>query len=151
MNALHFSIDIKAPKEKVWEVMLGDKTYREWTAAFQEGSFYEGSWDKGSAIRFLSMDDGKPSGMSSKIAENRPYEFLSIEHVGEIVGGREDTSSDRARQWAGAHENYSFSESDGVTTISVDLEGANVSPEMATMFEQMWPPALQKLKEIAER
>ncbi len=147
MIKLNFTIDIQAPKQKVWEVMLADKTYREWTGAFQEGSYYEGSWDKGSKIQFLASDDGKLSGMTSKIAENIPYEYISIEHLGEVTDGKEDPTS----EWAGSHENYRFSELNGVTTLTVELEGSVDNPEMTEMFEQMWPRALSKLKEIVEK
>lgn len=151
MTKLNFSIDINAPKQKVWEIMLADKTYREWTGAFHEGSYFEGSWDKGSKILFLGpSNEGKPSGMSSKIVENIPYEYVSIEHVGEVIDGVEDTTSESSKQWAGSHENYTFSETNGVTTLTVEMEGADVSKEMTEMFEGMWPKALAKLKEIAE-
>lgn len=82
MEKLHFSVQIKAPKEKVWDTMLDDETYRKWTTAFSPGSYYEGSWDEGSKILFLAPDEnGKLSGMTSIIAENRPYEFISIKHI----------------------------------------------------------------------
>lgn len=151
MATLHFTIDINAPKEKVWEVMLGDATYREWTGAFHPGSYYEGSWDEGSTIRFLAEDDGKLGGMTSQIVKNTPYEYVSIEHLGEVVDGVDDTTSEAAQQWAGSHENYTLTEKDGVTTVDVELEGENIEPDMSEMFEGMWPPALAKLKEIAER
>lgn len=153
MTKLNYTIDINVPKEKVWEVMLGDKTYREWTTPFHEGSYYEGSWDKGSKILFLAPDDdGKLSGMVSKIVENRPYEYISIEHFGEItIDGVEDTTSERVRKWSGSHENYIFSESNGVTTLDIELESDGMDQEMLEMFEQMWPKALNKLKEIAEK
>src|SRR5688500_10250584 len=106
MANLHYTIDISAPKEKVWQTMLESETYKEWTAAFHEGSTYEGSWDKGSKIRFVAEDDGKVSGMFSHIVENIPYEYVSIEHLGEIVDGQEDTTSENAKQWIGSHENY---------------------------------------------
>jgi hypothetical protein len=138
MDTLIFRIDIQAPKQKVWDVMLADKTYREWTGAFQEGSYYEGSWDKGSRIQFLALDDkGNPSGMLSKIAESIPYEYVSIEHVGEIKDGVEDTTSESAQQWVGAHENYTFKEESGVTTLTVELEGARISDEMRDMFHDI--------------
>ena len=50
---LKYSIAINAPKEKVWHTMLDDKTYRERTAEFNPGSYYEGDWKQGSEIRFL--------------------------------------------------------------------------------------------------
>lgn len=151
MNKLNFTIDINAPKQRVWEVMLGDATYRQWTAAFHEGSYFEGNWAKGSNMRFLAMDDGKLSGMASRIVESIPYEYISIEHLGEIMDGELDDTSEGAKQWAGAHENYTFTENSGVTTVLVELEGIDVSDEMNNMFEGMWPKALAKLKEIAEQ
>lgn len=154
MNTLHFSTAIKAPVQKVWDTMLGDKTYRQWTAAFHEGSYFDGSWEKGSKILFLGPDEsGKLSGMVSKIVENKPYEFISIEHLGEVVDGVEDTTSDRVKAWAGSHENYTFHDNNGTTILDVDMEFDDNDKEMAKMvemFNDMWPKALQKLKELAE-
>jgi uncharacterized protein YndB with AHSA1/START domain len=158
MENLHFSIEINAPKEKVWDTMLGDRTYREWTTVFSPGSYYEGDWEKGSKILFLGPDeDGKLSGMTSVIAENRPYEFISIKHLGEVKNGVEDTTSKEVLAWAGALENYTFVEKDGQTEVQVDMIGndqaeeTKQSKEMTEMFKDMWPKALQKLKELAER
>lgn len=151
MKTQTFKIEINTPKQKVWEVMLADNTYREWTGAFHEGSFYEGNWDKGSNIKFLALDDGKLGGMAGKIVENIPYEYISIEYVGMVTNGMVDSTSDSVKQWVGAHENYTFSEKDNVTTLVVELEGKDISDEMGDMFTEMWPKSLQKLKEIAER
>lgn len=151
MANLKFTITINAPKEKVSDVMLSDKTYREWTGAFHEGSYFEGSWEKGSDINFVSVDNGKKSGIAGKIVENIPYEYVSIEYTGLVTDGVVDTTSEYVKQWQGAHENYSFIETDGVTTVNVELEGQEMAKDMADMFEGMWPKALQKLKEIAER
>jgi uncharacterized protein YndB with AHSA1/START domain len=151
MGNLHYTIDIEAPKEKVWQVMFDDETYREWTEAFHVGSYFEGNWEKGSKMRFVADDDEGMSGMYSQVVENRPYEYLSLEHLGEIVDGEIDTESEEAQEWIGAHENYTLSENDGVTTLTVDLDGEGFDEEISEMFEQMWPPALEKLKEIAER
>lgn len=150
MGMLTYTIDIKASKEKVWKIMFDEKTYREWTAVFHEGSYFEGSWDEGSNIRFLAMDEGKLNGMFSRVIKNTPYEHLSLEHLGEIRDGREDTTSESAREWVGAHENYSFSEDLGITTLVVSMDGAGLDEKMKEMFEGLWPPALAKLKEMAE-
>ena len=106
MAKLQFTIDINAPKEKVWEVMFDDATYREWSAAFHEGSYFEGNWEKGSKMKFVADDDEGQSGMYSQVVENRPYEFLSLEHIGVIEDGEIDTESEDALEWAGAHEDY---------------------------------------------
>jgi uncharacterized protein YndB with AHSA1/START domain len=150
MQKLHFSITINAPKEKVWHAMLDDEPYREWTKVFSEGSRFEGSWEKGSKILFLGPDPetGEEGGMVSRIADNIPYEFLSIEHLGIIVNGVEDTTSEEAAKWTPAFENYTFTEKDGVTELLVDMD---INDEYVDMFNKMWPDALGRIKEIAER
>lgn len=147
MDKLHFSIIINAPKEKVWNTMLQDHTYRKWTEPFGIGSHYVGDWNKGSKILFLAPGEkGEMSGMVSRIKENQRYKFLSIEHRGIVQDGKEDTSSDAVKAWAGAHENYTFTERDGATELLVDLDS---NDEYKEMFQDMWPKALQKLKELA--
>lgn len=150
MQKLHFSIMIHAPKEKVWHTMLDDQPYREWTTAFSPGSYYKGDWSKGSKILFLgpNPDGSGEGGMVSRIAENKPYEFVSIEHLGIVKDGVEDTTSETARKWAPAFENYTFMEKEGATEVLVDVD---VEDEFVEMFEKMWPEALQLLKAIAER
>jgi hypothetical protein len=150
MQKLHFSIEINAPKEKVWHAMLDDKPYREWTAAFNPGSYYKGDWSKGSKILFLGPDPktGEEGGMVSRIAENKLYEYVSIEHLGIVQNGKEDTTSEAAKKWAPAFENYTLKEKNGRTEVHIDMDAED---EQAEMFNKMWPAALQKLKEIAER
>ncbi|MCK6621926.1 MAG: SRPBCC domain-containing protein [Calditrichaceae bacterium] len=149
MDRLKFTMVIDAPKEKVWRTMLDDDTYRVWTEAFMPGSHYIGEWSKGSKILFLAPGEkGELSGMVSRIKENRPYEYISIEHLGVVQDGKEDTSSEAVKQWAGALENYTFKEKDGRTELRVDLDSAE---EYQEMFQDIWPKALQKLKELAEK
>ena len=149
MEKLNFSIEMNATKEKVWNTMLEDKTYRIWTEAFTPGSHYIGDWSKGSKILFLGPgQNGEMGGMVSRIKENKLHEFLSIEHLGIVQDGKEDTTSEAVKGWAGAHENYTFAENNGVTTVTVEMDS---NEEYSEMFNGMWPKALQKLKELAEK
>jgi uncharacterized protein YndB with AHSA1/START domain len=151
MQKIHFTIQINAPKEKVWDTMLGDSTYREWTESFHSGSYYKGDWGEGSKMLFLGPDESgkKDGGLVSRIKENRKYEFLSIEHLGLVMDGVEDTESEEAHKWTPAFENYTFTEKDGGTEVNIDMDVLN--EEYKEMFEGMWPKALLKLKEITER
>jgi hypothetical protein len=150
MQRLHFSISINAPKAKVWDTMLQDATYRVWTRAFNpKGSWYEGDWSQGSTIRFLGPgENGTVGGMVSRIKENRPHEYISIEHLGLIHDGKEDTTSEAVKKWVPAFENYTFNETNGVTEVLVDMD---IDEEHKRVFEEMWPKALQALKELSER
>lgn len=149
MQKLHFSIIINVPKEKVWHAMLDKESYLEWTKAFGEGASFKGNWEKGSKMLFVGLDPetGQEGGMVSRIADNKPYEFISIEHIGIVNNGVEDTTSEEARKWTPAFENYTLIEKDGATELLVDMDSAD---EMAEEFRRQWPAALQRLKEIAE-
>ncbi len=148
MEKLNFSIKINAPVESVWNTMLDDKTYRAWTAEFHEGSYYIGDWSVGSKMLFVALTEtGGISGMVSRIEANRKYEFISIEHLGFIENGKEDTTSEVVKAWQGAHENYTFKQVDGATEVIVDID---VNDEFKEMFKDMWPRALVKLKSVAE-
>lgn len=151
MQKINFKIQINAKREKVWDIMLADATYREWTKSFHPGSYYEGDWSEGSKMLFLGPDEAgkKDGGMVSRIKENREYEFISIEHLGITMDGVEDTTSEEATKWAPAFENYTFTDKDGGTEVSVDMEVA--SDEYKGMFEDIWPKALLSLKELAEK
>lgn len=148
MSKLNFSIMIDATVSKVWNMMLEDKTYRIWTEEFATGSHYIGNWNEGSKILFLGpSNDGKLAGMVSKIKENKLHKYISIEHLGEVYDGVEDTTSDRVKVWAGSLENYTFIDKEGKTELVVDMD---INEEFKQMFEVMWPKALQKLKSICE-
>lgn len=150
MQKIQYSIHIHAPKEKVWNTMLGDATYREWTKPFNPGSYYQGDWSEGSKMLFLgpNPDGSGEGGMVSRIKENRQYEYISIEHLGIVQHGVEDTTSEAARKWTPAFEDYTFTEKNGGTEVTVDMDADD---ELKKMFEEMWPKALQELKTIAEK
>jgi uncharacterized protein YndB with AHSA1/START domain len=148
MEKLHFTVIINAPREKVWQTMLNDSTYRQWSNVFNPpGSYFEGSWEQGSKILFLGPGkNNEIGGMLSRIKENRLNEFISIEHLGEVINGKEDTS--KSEIWKGALENYTFKTTDGGGTKLI-IEVDTLDDFKAYLLEK-WPMALQKLKEISE-
>ena len=149
MEKLRQAIVIHAPRERVWDVMLADATYREWTAAFTPGSYYKGDWSEGSKILFLGPHpDGSEAGMVSRIEKNRPHEFISIRHLGIVRDGVEDTESDAAKAWAPAYENYTFVDRNGDTELTIEMD---IQAEEKGSFEKLWADALLRLKAIAER
>jgi hypothetical protein len=140
-----FKTTINAPREKVWNILWDDATYRQWTSAFSEGSRAETDWKKGSKVLFL---DGSGQGMAATIADNKPNEFMSIKHLGVVKDGVEDYDSPEVKAWAGAMENYTLKTQDGKTELTIDMD---ITEEYKEMFAQMWPKALAKVKELAEK
>lgn len=151
MKTKTYKININAPAGKVYNIMLGldnKETYEAWTALFNPTSTYEGSWDKGSKMMFIGSDEqGNKGGMIAKIAENMPNRFISIKHYGIIENNQEIIDGPKVEKWAGSMENYSFSEVDGLTTITVEVD---TNEEYSSYFDETWPKALDRLKELLE-
>jgi hypothetical protein len=146
MKHLEFKIQIAANKKQVWDTMLHPETYEEWVSASWPGSTYEGKWVKGENLRFISSSG---EGTLATLVEQEPYEDILAEHVAVIkADGSEDRDSDVAKGWIGTTERYTFKERNGKTDLTVAIE---TSPEWETMFNEGWPDALAKLKEICER
>lgn len=147
MEKLTFSIIISASRKKVWDTMLEKDTYQKWTASFHEGSTYDGDWAEGSEIEFIGpSEDGSILGMYALIAVNRLHEFVSIRHLGELKNG--EKSPWPVVEGQEGYENYTFKDANGGTELLVELA---VPAEWKDMFNDMWPKALAKLKEITER
>ena len=145
MEKLNFSIDINAPKEKVWKVLWDDSSYRKWTSVFTEGSCVEtDNWKEGTKVLFL---DGKGAGMVSKVAVNKPNEYMSFEHLGEVKDGVEDTSSEKVKGWSGSKENYTLKDAEGKTELTVDMD---ITADFKDFFMQVWPKAMEQIKVLSE-
>jgi hypothetical protein len=151
MIKLQFKISINAPLDKTFDYMLGlssKSTYEHWTALFNPTSSYEGSWDKGSKILFVGVDEkGDKGGMVSKIVENIPNQFVSIQHYGLVKAGKEITEGPEVEKWANGFENYTFGENSGTITVTVDIDAIE---DFVDYMNNAYPKALEKLKEICE-
>lgn len=145
MERKTYSIAIDAPKEKVWNALWDDASYRAWTAPFSPTSYAKTDWKKGSEAQFL---DGKGEGMVAVIADNKPNEFMSIRHIGMVSNGVVDTESEKVKQWAGAMENYTLTNKDGKTEVLVEID---ITADYLEYFDNTWPKALNELKRLAEQ
>ncbi|MDX1421337.1 MAG: SRPBCC domain-containing protein [Rubricoccaceae bacterium] len=143
-ESLTFDVTIRSPRERVWAVMLGPETYREWTAPFFAGSYYEGAWSEGSRIRFLTPSG---EGMVAEVAVCRPPELVSLRHIGRIHGGIEDTESAGVRSWAPAFETYALVAVPEGTRVEVRQDAV---PAFASSLEAAWPAALDVLRRLCE-
>lgn len=144
MERIFFKIEIDAPKERIWDILWNDTTYPVWTAVFSEGSRAETDWRKGSKVLFLNAEG---NGMISKIADHIPNEYMSIQHLGTYNNGVEDYDSEEVKKWGDAFENYKLSTKEGKSLLSVEMD---TDDEYKGYFEEKWPLALEKVKELAE-
>ena len=68
-------------------------------------------------------------------------------HYGILENGQEILDGPKVESWAGSMENYTFSETNGDTTITVEVDS---NEEYIDYFDETWPKALGKLKELSE-
>ncbi len=96
----------------------------------------------------MGLDEkGEKGGIVSRIAENIPHQFVSIQHYGLLKGDQEITTGPDVEKWANGLENYTFEESNGNTSVKVELDA---SDDFESYMNKMYPKALEKLKEMCE-
>jgi hypothetical protein len=144
MEKINFSTTINASKQKVWNTLWDDANYRKWTSVFSPTSYVKTDWKEGSKVLFL---DGQGSGMVSRIEANKPHEFMSFQHLGEVKEGVEDTESEKVKGWAGAHENYTLKENNGSTELIVELDA---NDDFKSYLMETFPKALEQVKALSE-
>jgi uncharacterized protein YndB with AHSA1/START domain len=142
VTRLHHTVDIDAPRDRVWAVLWDDKTYRDWSSAFMEGSHAVSDWKEGSKIQFL---DPSGNGMLAIIEKKVPNERMTFRHIAEIREGKEHPAPS---SWANAREEYTLKDNGRGTTLTVDTDAAD---EYKEAFEKAFPKALQRVKELAAR
>lgn len=147
MKQMNFEVSINAATEKVWNTLWDDASYRKWTSAFSPTSYaVTDNWKEGTKVLFL---DAANSGMVSTVVANKPYEFMSIKHLGEVKDGVEDTTSEKVQAWNGAMENYTLIATPVGADLKIEMTG-NIPDEFMDYFQKTWPVALEKVKELAE-
>ena len=144
MEKIKFSAKIKAPREKVWNVLWDDTTYRMWTSAFSEGSYAVSDWKEGSKVLFLSADG---NGMYSTVVKSIPNEFISFKHLGEVKNGKEEPLNEETKKWSGSFENYTLKEAGEETELTIEMD---IAEDYFDYFNKTFPKALEKIKELAE-
>ncbi|WP_207420905.1 SRPBCC family protein [Desertivirga brevis] len=145
VESIKKTLDLKAPKEKVWEVLTKDEYTRQWYSEFSEGSYAMSEWKEGDKITFL---DKSGSGIIGVISTLKPYEKIEFSYNGVLNKGTEDFESEEAVAVKGFRETYWLEEKNGETTLYVESE---MNEEYVQMMGDSWDKALKVLKDLAEK
>ena len=138
------SIEIEAPKKKVWEVLLSPEYVNIWTSEFSEGSTVESDWRMGGTVIYKDKDG---NGLKGRVTDKKSNELLRVEFEGVLERGAENPDNDEFVMWKGCTDEYMLSERQGVTVLSVESE---VPEEYFEPFGPLWDKSLRKIKQIAE-
>ncbi|RZJ70667.1 MAG: SRPBCC domain-containing protein [Flavobacterium sp.] len=145
MKNLTYNISIAATPKKVWDIMTGQETYKEWTNTAWPGSDFKGEWKQGENLHFSGPDG---SGTLASVTTFDRYNKIVLTHIAMLQpGGIEDRASEWAKKWINSIESYSFTEDDRATKLTIDMK---IYPDWEDMFNNDWPKALARLKQICE-
>lgn len=143
MKKLQFSVEIKAPREKVWNTLWEDKTFRDWANIIDEGQYMIGEIKEGNEVQFISAVSGY--GVTSLIEKLAINEFVSFRQMADT---KDSGEREREKEWTGGTESYSLAKNDGGTTLMVDID---VPPGQEETFKVRFPKALERVKILTEK
>jgi hypothetical protein len=144
IKRLIFEKKISASAKYVWHCLWNQTTYKDWTSAFSEGSYYKGEMKIGGRIHFLGPEG---TGMYSEIESFIENELLSIKHIGEIKDNQEMPLDAESGKWTGCLEIYRLNENKGITQLIVEVDVVN---DFVDYMNNTFPIALERLKQICE-
>ncbi len=139
---MQFTIEINTPKQKVWDTLWQDETFREWAGLIDPGTYMVGELKEGNEVQYISAENGY--GVTSLVERLRPGEYLLLRHQADT---QDEGKREREKEWTGGEESYSLSEKDGTTTLAVAFD---VPSEMEELFKGLYPKALERVKALAE-
>lgn len=140
---MQFSIEINATRERVWDTLWQDQTFREWASIIDPQTYMVGELKEGNEIQFISAESGY--GVTSLVEKLVAGEYLLLKHHADT---REEGTQERDNEWTGGEESYSLTHKDGTTTLTTAL---GVPPELEEYFAINYPKALERVKVLAER
>lgn len=141
MKKLQFSIEINSSKEKVWNTLWQDKTFREWAGIIDPGTYIVGELKEGNEVQFISAEGYGVTSFVEKLITN---EYLLLKHLADT---KESGREEREKEWTGGEESYRLVNNGTTTTLTVEF---NVPLELEEYFKVNYPKALEKIKELAE-
>lgn len=141
MEKMKFSIDIEAPRKRVWEVLWDDKTLRDWAGIVDPGTYMLGELKEGNEVQFISAEG---YGVTSLVAKLIPNVYVLFKHRADT---KDRGSNKRDDQWTGGSESYTLTEDGSITTLVMVFD---VPPELEQVMSVSYPKALSKVKELAE-
>ncbi|MGH2538323.1 MAG: hypothetical protein ACRDHL_13080 [Candidatus Promineifilaceae bacterium] len=140
---MQFSIEISAARNRVWNTLWEDKTFRDWADIIDEGQYMVGEMKEGNEVQFISSVSGL--GVTSLIEKFSPNEYALFRQVADTM---DSGKRERGKEWTGGTESYELEEKNGITNLTVRID---VPPGQEETFKVRFPKALERVKILAEK
>ncbi len=138
IHEVRISTTIKAPKQKVWEVLTTPEHIRQ----FLFGTTVQTDWREGNAITFEGIWEGKPYKDKGVVREFEPLK--SLKHTfWSSNSGKEDKPENYVLVGYELHDNGDSTE------LIITQDGVKTEKELKHL-EQNWSKVAQGIKTLAE-
>lgn len=141
MEQVEFSININASREKVWNTLWNDETFRQWADIIDPGTHMVGELKEGAEVQFISGNGYGVSSLVSKLTDNK---FLELKHRADT---KDNGSNGRDDHWTGGKESYSLLSEGELVRLRVAFD---VPPELVDYFNENYPKAMECIRRLAE-
>jgi uncharacterized protein YndB with AHSA1/START domain len=132
-------IEIDAPASSIWQVLVDDKSNRQWANEFSEGAYAESTWQKDSVVIWKDKD-GVVGTKGKVVICDKPNQ-LKVQFY-------DDVNADDKAPLGTYFENYTIiSKGEGSLLF---VESGPLEQKDADMFSPLWDKALAKMKALAE-
>ncbi|AYO57870.1 ATPase [Chryseobacterium sp. 6424] len=146
MATFNYEIIIKAPRQKIWDLLWNPETYKEWKQFFAPGSQFRSDWEVNGETFFLNAEG---SGLYSTIKSLHEPAEVVFSHLGMVREGRVDTATVNQLEWSGAEEKYFLREIDSQTT---ELRAIiHTTRDIENMMNEGFSKGFEYLKTLAEK
>ena len=139
---MQFSIEIEASREKVWQTLFDDKTFRDWGSIIDEGQYMVGELAEGNEVQFISSEG---LGVTSFVEKLIPHEYIAFKQVADTM---DSGKQEREKEWTGGKESFELAETNGITNLTVNID---IPPGLEEIFQDRFPKALERVKILAEK
>jgi uncharacterized protein YndB with AHSA1/START domain len=140
MQTIEKTIEIDAPVEKVYEVLVNPRFTRAWGNAFSEGAYVESDWKPGSEV--VWKDKTGNVGAKGVVVENEPMRRITVAFYDDI----NEKPPARPGQYK---EMYSVQTGQHQSRLQI-VAGALPESDVLT-HSPLWDKALQMIKQLAEK
>lgn len=133
------TVEIDAPKSKVWDVITDTAKVNQWANAFSEGTYVETDWQPGSQV--LWKDASGDAGANGRIMANNKDEKLHMQYYDDVNAAADAPLGEY-------HEIFALNELGGKTVLTIN---AGPLPQMYySKHEPLWTKAVEAIKQMAE-
>jgi uncharacterized protein YndB with AHSA1/START domain len=140
MQTIEKTIEIDAPIEKVYEVLVNPQYTRAWGNAFSAGAYVESDWKPGSEVVWKDKDGNV--GAKGLVVENEPMRRITVAFY-------DDVNEKPPAQPGQYKEVYSVQTSRHQSRLEIVASGLPDSD--VVIHSPLWDKALLMIKELAEK